>query len=68
MFHEALVTPLGSGTKNTSKHETERKEKPSQNLANHIETCQELTKSTTAQSYTCPAIHPRKIPQGPSTG
>jgi hypothetical protein len=52
------MTPLGPATKTTSKPKTEGKEEPSQNLAKHLETCQELTKSTTTQSHTHSAIHP----------
>jgi hypothetical protein len=60
---EALVTPLGTGTKTTSQTQTERKQEPPQNLANQLETCQELIRSTTEQSCTCLAVHPRQIPE-----
>jgi hypothetical protein len=66
-FQEAVVTPLGLETQITSKPQTEGKETPSQNLANQLETYQELTKSATTQNYTRPVIHPRQIPQGPGT-
>jgi hypothetical protein len=54
-FQEASLTLLGPVTKTTSKTQTEGNEKPLQNLANQLENCQELTRSNTAQSYTCPA-------------
>jgi hypothetical protein len=66
-FQEALVTPLGPGTKTTSKTQTEGEEKPSQNLAKHLETYHELTINTTSQNHTDQVVHPRQIPQGPCT-
>jgi hypothetical protein len=68
MFQEATVTFLGPGTKTTSVSQLEGKQERPQNLANQLETFQELTKSTTTQSYTRPAIHPQQIAQGPGTG
>jgi hypothetical protein len=62
------MTPLGPRTKTTSKTQTEWKEKPSQNLAKHLETDQELTKSTTTQSDTHPAVHSNQNPTKGSTG
>jgi hypothetical protein len=66
-FQEALVTPLGTGTKTTSQTQTEGKQEPPQNLGNQLETCQELIRSTTEQSCTCLAVHPRQIPERPCT-
>jgi hypothetical protein len=43
------VTPLGSGTKTTSKTQTAQEENPSQNLAKLLKTYQELTNSNLAK-------------------
>jgi hypothetical protein len=64
-FQEASVTPVAPGTKTTSQI---RGKKPSQNPAKHLETCQELTKSTTTQSHMYPTIHPSQNPTKDSTG
>jgi hypothetical protein len=62
------MTPLGPGTKTTTKTQTEGKEKPLQNLAKHLETCQELTRSTTAPSHTNPTVHPSQLQTKGHTG
>jgi hypothetical protein len=46
MFQEAQWLFLGPGTKTTSESQLEGKQQPPQNLANELETFQELTKST----------------------
>jgi hypothetical protein len=43
MFLEASVTPLGSGTKTTSKTQPARKKNPSKSLAKKLQTSRELT-------------------------
>jgi hypothetical protein len=65
---ESLSDFSRSWNKTTSKPQTEGKEKPSQSLAKHLETCQELTKSTTAQRHTYPTIHPSQNLTKGSTG
>jgi hypothetical protein len=63
MFQEASMTPLGPGTKTTSKTQTEGEEKPSQNLAQLLETYQELTSNTSPQRHTNQTVHTRQIPR-----
>jgi hypothetical protein len=58
------MTPVGPGTKTTSKTHTEREENPSQNLEKLLETCQELTSNTSAPRHTNQAVHPTQIPLG----
>jgi hypothetical protein len=54
--------------KNTPKTQPARKEKPTQNLTNQLQTNQELTSSTKIQRHTSQAVHPRQIPQVTHTG
>jgi hypothetical protein len=49
--------------KNTAKTQPARKENPTQNLTNQLQTNQELTSSTKTQRHTSQAVHPRQIPQ-----
>jgi hypothetical protein len=51
-FQVASVTPLGPGTKTTSKTQPARKENPSQNLAKQLQTSQKRTSRTTGQNHT----------------
>jgi hypothetical protein len=67
-FQEASVTHLSPRTKPTSKLQPEGKERPSQSLAKHLETYQELTKSSTTQSYTCIVVHLSQNPTQGGTG
>jgi hypothetical protein len=48
--------------KNTPKTQPARKENPTQNLTNQLQTDQEPTSSTKTQRHTSPAVHPRQIP------
>jgi hypothetical protein len=54
--------------KNTPKTQPARKETPTQNLTNQLQTNQELTSSTKTQRHTSQAVHPRQIPQVTRTG
>jgi hypothetical protein len=54
--------------KNTPKTQPTRKENPTQNLTNQLQTNQELTSSTNTQRHTRQAVHPRLIPQVTRTG
>jgi hypothetical protein len=49
--------------KNIPKTESARKENPTQNLTNQLQTNQELTSSTKTQRHTSQAVHSRQIPQ-----
>jgi hypothetical protein len=57
-FQEASVTPLGPGTKTTTKTS------PSENLANQLQTSQELASRTTGQNHTTTAVPRDKTDQG----
>jgi hypothetical protein len=52
----------------TRKTQPARKENPTQNLTNQLQTNQELTSSTKTQRHTSQAVHPRQIPQVTHTG
>ena len=74
-FQEASVTPLGPGTKTTTKEQPAKKESPSQSLAKQLQTGQELNSRTTGQNHTNTAVsrdktHQRLAPVRPvkSTG
>jgi hypothetical protein len=54
--------------KNTPKTQPARKENPTQNLTNQLQTNQELTSSTKTQRHTSQAVHPRQIEQVTCTG
>jgi hypothetical protein len=54
--------------KNTPKTQLVRKENPTQNLTNQLQTNQELPSSTKIQRHTSQAVHPRQIPQVTRTG
>jgi hypothetical protein len=47
--------------KNTTEIQPARKENPTQNLTNQLQTNQELTSSTKTQRHTSQAVHPRQI-------
>jgi hypothetical protein len=68
MFQKASVTSLGPGTKTPPKTQPARKENPTQNLTNQLQTDQELTSRTKTQRHTSQAVHPRQIPQVARTG
>jgi hypothetical protein len=55
-------------TKNTPKTQPARKKNPTQNLANQLQTNQELTSNSTTQRHTKQATPPRQIPQKAHTG
>jgi hypothetical protein len=48
---EALVTPLGPGTKTTTKEQPAKKENPSQNLARQLQMSRELDSRKTRQHH-----------------
>jgi hypothetical protein len=54
--------------RNTPKIQIARKENPTQNLTNQLQTDQELTSSTKTQRHTSQAVYPRQIPQVARTG
>jgi hypothetical protein len=54
--------------KNTPKTQPTRKENPTQNQTNQLQTNQELTSSTKTQRHTSQVVHPRQIPQVTHTG
>jgi hypothetical protein len=54
--------------KNTPKTQPARKENPTQNLTNQLQTNQELTSSTKTQRHRSQTVHPRQIPQVTRTG
>jgi hypothetical protein len=54
--------------KNTPKTQPARKENPTQNLTNQLQTDQELTSNTKTQRHRSQAVHPRQIPQVARTG
>jgi hypothetical protein len=54
--------------KTTPETQPARKENPTQNLTNQLQTDQELTSSTKTQRHTSQAVHPRQIPQETCTG
>jgi hypothetical protein len=54
--------------KNTPKTQPARKENPTQNLTNQLQTDQGLTSSTKIRRHTSQAVHPRQIPQVARTG
>jgi hypothetical protein len=54
--------------KNTPKTQPARKENPTQNLTNQLQTDQQLTSSTKTQRHMSQAVHPRQIPQVTRTG
>jgi hypothetical protein len=56
-FQEDSVTPLGTGTKATTKEQTTKKESPSQNLARQLQTSQELDNKKTGQHHTSTTVH-----------
>jgi hypothetical protein len=57
-----------SWNKKHSQNTTFTEGKPTQSLAKQLQTDQELTSSTTTQSHTSQAVHPRQIPQVSYTG
>jgi hypothetical protein len=54
--------------KTTPETQPARKENPTQNLTNQLQTDQELTSITKTQRHTIQAVHPRQIPQETCTG
>jgi hypothetical protein len=54
--------------KNTPKTQPARKENPTQNLTNQLQTNQELTSSTKTQRHTNQEVHPRQIAEVTCTG
>jgi hypothetical protein len=63
-FQEALVTPLGPGTKTTTKTQLARKKNPTQSLGKQLKTSQELTSWTTRQNHTNTIVPRDKTHQG----
>jgi hypothetical protein len=64
----SLMTPLGPGTKTTTKTQPARKENSSQNLANQLQTSQELTSRTTGHNLMNTTAPRDKNPPGACTG